>query len=209
MGLDNAYGIGSLKPGVCTSSTRPASPFDGQVIYETDTNLVAVYDSNVWVYKTPDTIVGSVLQVASATKTDAFTTASTTYVDLTGLSVTITPKFTSSKILVFYSVQGQGVGGTNMGFVQIVRGSTAVGNADTAGSRPGIGSALPELGSYVYGIASNSFLDSPNTTSATTYKIQVKSNTANTLYVNRTVTDADNSVIPRSTSSITVMEIAG
>ena len=53
MGLSNVTGASSiLQPGVCTSSTRPASPYDGQVIYETDTDKVAVYDSSSWVYKT-------------------------------------------------------------------------------------------------------------------------------------------------------------
>jgi len=37
-----------LKPGVCTSSNRPASPFDGMVVYETDTNVVSVYDGAAW-----------------------------------------------------------------------------------------------------------------------------------------------------------------
>ena len=41
-----------IKSGVVTSTTRPASPYDGQVIYETDTDRVAVYDSSAWVYKT-------------------------------------------------------------------------------------------------------------------------------------------------------------
>ena len=152
---------------------------------------------------------GAVLQVLSATKTDAFTTASTAYTDVTGLSVSITPTSTSSKVLIFYSIHGQGVAGTNMGFVQIVRDSTAIGNAVGASLRPGIGSALPELSLAVFGITSNSYLDSPSTTSSTTYKIQVKSNTANTLFINRTISDTDSAVIPRATSSITVMEIAG
>ena len=53
MGLSNVTGASSiLQPGVCTSTTRPASPYDGQVIYETDTDKVAVYDSSSWVYKT-------------------------------------------------------------------------------------------------------------------------------------------------------------
>lgn len=55
MGIDAGYGIGSVKPGVCTSATRPASPFDGMVIYETDTDKVAVYDTSAWVYKTGTT----------------------------------------------------------------------------------------------------------------------------------------------------------
>lgn len=52
MGIDNTYGTLGLRPGVCTSTTRPSSPFDGQVIYETDTDRIATYDSSVWVYKT-------------------------------------------------------------------------------------------------------------------------------------------------------------
>jgi hypothetical protein len=49
MGIDAAYGIGSLKPGVCTSTTRPASPFEGQVIFETDTDRLYVYNGTAWV----------------------------------------------------------------------------------------------------------------------------------------------------------------
>lgn len=48
MGLSTAYGIGSLKPGVCTSTSRPASPFNGQTIYETDTDIVRVWDGSEW-----------------------------------------------------------------------------------------------------------------------------------------------------------------
>jgi hypothetical protein len=38
-----------IKPGVCTSTTRPASPFTGQVIFETDTNKMLVWNTNAWV----------------------------------------------------------------------------------------------------------------------------------------------------------------
>jgi hypothetical protein len=50
MGLSNYLPNSRInQPGVCTSSTRPASPYEGQVIYETDTNRVLVYDSAAWV----------------------------------------------------------------------------------------------------------------------------------------------------------------
>jgi hypothetical protein len=49
MGIDSAYGVGSVRPGVCTSSTRPASPFDGQVISETDTDQLKVYNGTSWI----------------------------------------------------------------------------------------------------------------------------------------------------------------
>lgn len=49
MGLSNAYGIGALRPGVATSTSRPASPFIGQLIYETDTNLYKSWNGSTWV----------------------------------------------------------------------------------------------------------------------------------------------------------------
>ena len=50
MGLSNYLPNSRLaQPGVCTSSTRPASPYEGQVIYETDTDRVLVYNNAAWV----------------------------------------------------------------------------------------------------------------------------------------------------------------
>jgi len=49
MPLSSVVGAQSIiKPGVCTSSTRPASPFEGQMIYETDTDKVLVYNGSAW-----------------------------------------------------------------------------------------------------------------------------------------------------------------
>lgn len=51
MPLSSVLGAQSLvRPGVCTSTTRPASPFEGQVIYETDTDNTLVYNGTAWVY---------------------------------------------------------------------------------------------------------------------------------------------------------------
>ena len=51
MPLSSVVGAQSIvKPGVCTSSTRPASPYDGQVIYETDTDRTLVYNGTGWVF---------------------------------------------------------------------------------------------------------------------------------------------------------------
>lgn len=50
MGLTQQIGASSLiKPGVCTSSTRPASPYTGQCIFETDTNKLLVWNGTAWV----------------------------------------------------------------------------------------------------------------------------------------------------------------
>ena len=149
-----------------------------------------------------------VLQIVTAQKTDTFTTASTSFVDLTGLSANITPSSTSSTILVGYSVQGLGLANTNMGSVQIVRGSTAVGNAAAAGSRTVGNSIVPELGGAQIGQMTNWFMDSPATTSLTTYKLQIRTNNAGTIYVNRTITDTDLTAFGRGTSSFVIMEIS-
>ena len=86
MGFDAGYGVGSLKPWVCTSSTRPASPFDGQVVYETDTNLVKAYNGSAW------ETVNPISNVASAQVLTSQSTSSTSYTDLAtaGPAVTLT-----------------------------------------------------------------------------------------------------------------------
>ena len=49
MGISAAQGIGSVKAGVCTFSTRPSNPFEGQMIYETDTDNVLVWNGTSWI----------------------------------------------------------------------------------------------------------------------------------------------------------------
>lgn len=57
MGISQAMGPDSLRGGVCTSTTRPASPFEGQMIYETDTDKILVYNGSAWTYtSTPQTL---------------------------------------------------------------------------------------------------------------------------------------------------------
>ena len=48
MAIDAALGRLGIRPGVCTSSTRPANPFEGQVIYETDTNNIRFWSGSAW-----------------------------------------------------------------------------------------------------------------------------------------------------------------
>ena len=86
MPLSSVVGAQSIvKPGVCTSSTRPASPYDGQVIYETDTDRVLAYDGANW-YPPSNTAWGI---VGRASKT-ADQSINTGLADITGLSVTWT-----------------------------------------------------------------------------------------------------------------------
>lgn len=151
---------------------------------------------------------GNVLQVVSTTKTDTFSTASTSFVDITGLSVSITPTSTSSKILVMFSVPASALGSAAW-HLNLVRNSTniVVGNADGARTRATVGSYVApatQMTQFAY-----QYLDAPASTSAQTYKLQLKTQSSFTAYVNRTATDTDNVDYVRTTSTITLMEIAG
>ncbi len=150
---------------------------------------------------------GKVLQVVSTTKTDTFATnPSSAWIDVTGLSVSITPSSASNKVLIQISISGSGVTGTNIAHFRLVRASTTIYAGDTAGSRPsGFAACIDSDGNATEHV-SGVFLDSPSTTSSTTYKIQTYSN--NTVYVNRSSTDIDVTERNRSASTILVMEIA-
>lgn len=154
---------------------------------------------------------GKLLQVVSTTKSDTFSSSAASFTDITGLSVSITPTSATSKVLITAQVttsNGSGAGSTYIS-LRLVRDSTAVGVGDTAGSRIRATSQIQtvDTGSAQSGILH--FQDSPATTSATTYKIQVyNQNTGVTTYINRSSVDSDSAVYARSTSTITVMEIA-
>lgn len=152
---------------------------------------------------------GTVLQVVSTAKTDTFTTTSTSFIDITGLSATITPTNSANKILVQINVN-YGNSGGNMAGLRITRAGTAIAIGDAASSR-----TRSTLGNVQYNGVNNdrssfgsmTFLDSPATTSATTYQVQGITD-ANTLTVNRSGADADAAAVYRTVSTITVMEIA-
>jgi len=159
--------------------------------------------------------VGTVLQVASAYKTDTqiISSAVPTFVDVTGLSVTLTPTSSSSKFLCIWTVTAANGADQSHGYFRLVRNGTAIGLADTAGSRTSASSSI--VNTSIAGqtlTSSNTFLDSPSTTSAVTYKITSANNGAgssNTL-INRSSRDTDSANNDgRSTSSLTVLEIAG
>lgn len=154
---------------------------------------------------------GSVLQVVSATKTDTASTGSSTFADITGLSVSITPSSASNKILIIASINLSWDNGVSKGGARLMRDSTAIAIADTAGSRlRTTGATYIQVVNYTpFNIVAN-HLDSPSSTSALTYKWQFNAmDNAGTIYVNRASSDTDASSTARTVSSITVMEIKG
>jgi hypothetical protein len=150
---------------------------------------------------------GSVLQVVSTAKTDTFSSTTTNaFTDITGLSVSITPTSSSSKIMVFASVQGINV--SSNAYFRLVRNSTAIGVGNADGSRSQVSSSnVFNNGTNAMEGSTFQFLDSPSTTSSTIYKIQFITDLGTTL-INRTSGDSNNLFIGRSQSTITVMEIA-
>lgn len=158
-------------------------------------------------------VTGKVLQTLSTAKTDVFTTSATTPTDVTGLTVSITPSDATSKILVIVQLNISGTSTNGHGsYAQLVRNSTALAIGDTAGTRTRASVATarrvtgwtPEAGIFGAPIV---WLDSPNATSATVYKIQAWAASGSTA-VNRWASDADGSNYPSLASTITVMEIA-
>ena len=153
---------------------------------------------------------GGIVQIKSTHITASFQTQSETYTDITGHSVTITPTRADSKILIDYRVSwmhtsSNGASAT----LRLLRGSTVIGNDATTDDRMGI----LLLSTDSNGNMSNSsinYLDSPATTSAITYKIQIHLDSAggsggHIFGINHWPPN-DNY---RGTSSITAYEISG
>ena len=136
---------------------------------------------------------GSVLQVINATLSTMTTTTSSSFVD-SGLSASITPTASTSKILVLVSqVVYTNSGSPTAGATQLVRGSTSI---------------LVEGWSFYSGdqfYRSNfNYLDSPATTSSTTYKTQFRKYTSGSPSVGYAYGDGTG----QTNCSITLMEIA-
>jgi hypothetical protein len=157
-----------------------------------------------------------ILQVVSTTKTDTFSAsvalgAST---DITGLSVSITPTSASSKIYIVGVVHFANVNTYGSGAVTLVRDSTAIGVGTSTGSRTAVTGASIVFSGGTYDMLNTmiSHLDSPATTSATTYKLQLTNATragvTSTMYVNRNNDDADLNRTPRPVSTITAFEVS-
>ncbi len=157
---------------------------------------------------------GHVIQVVSATKTDtqAFGPAVNVWYDITGLAATITPKFSSSKILVDVSISFSGEANSYIAF-RMFRGTTEIlyNTESGTGINCAGGRTINNSGNMNYSVHKEIItgFDSPNTTSAVTYKPQISPMRTNTksATVNRSYTAGDDNQF-RTVSSITLTEIA-
>jgi hypothetical protein len=154
---------------------------------------------------------GSVLQVLSASFTQTQSQSASSWVDITNLAVTITPTSSTSKIFLLAQITSScdnSIASTYQ-FFRFTRAGSAVGVGDANGSQqqatagnisPGSGSASSVILQY---------LDSPATTSATTYKVQLyNQQSARTSYINRSGADSNSADYARYISTLTVMEVA-
>ena len=146
------------------------------------------------------------------TSTTTTVTTAGTFYDITGLSISITPTSATSKIMIWGQVS-VGLDQNNIITFRLVRDSTAVGVGTSASLRQAAsagvyyGSAVMTSGAAQYPVPMQ-FLDSPATTSATTYKIQTGSNAnGQVVYINRSFLDTDQNSQFRGVSTITVMEV--
>ena len=156
----------------------------------------------------PSGSAGGIIQVKQVIKKDQFTTGSTVssggYVDLTGLSVDITPTRSDSKILIEAQIYNSNNNAVN--FFRILRGSTFIEQPS------GTSSSGANWNAHGFAYFDHSFqdttvikiLDSPATTSATTYKVQCAC-TGTQLTVNKFY----NSTNYYGISTITAMEVSG
>jgi hypothetical protein len=164
---------------------------------------VLTYDASgdLWIPQGIVPISGIGSNVVQTVKTDTFSTASSSFVDITGVSVTITPSSATSKVLVTVSGQTANNNSSFSNLMNLRRNSTNIaqstGGTDnqtytafTASTASGVGFQI-------------TFLDSPNTTSATTYSMQIKTN-GGTAFIGRYASSGTQPSI----TTITAIEVA-
>jgi len=200
-----------------TTDTTTTLKNNGNTYLSVDTNDVVAL-ANVLPIASGGTGVtsnaGKILQVVNTLYIGEASSSSTTPADVSGFAAAITPTSTSSKILVTVDVC-LGAQQSAYGYILLLRGSTSIG-AGTGGSGNQINSFISVTGTdtpatvdttLYYG--SKTFLDSPNTTSETTYKIQLARSYLNTVYINRQHESGNAAYNHVSSSAITLMEVGG
>ena len=150
---------------------------------------------------------GAVHRMIQAVKTDTTTITSTTPVDITGLSKTITPVDATKRIRVEATINVGAVGVTPCFVLQ--RNGVDIAVGDAAGSRRQVSVASGKSDdANQMQTQTIDFIDNPLSASAITYKIQTYGDTAVTYYINRSVTDTNSNTGVRTISTITLTELS-
>jgi hypothetical protein len=156
---------------------------------------------------------GGIIQVAVTQKSDVFTWGTTGDVAITGMSVSITPTRSDSKILVQVQIGASGVYNDAFPiFWQLYKNGSQISGAKGSGTSGSTVKCASYTKNYVYYTGTStsfSFLDSPSTTSATTYQLYgQRHSSSGTAYFNATGRQI-NERYAESISTITAMEISG
>ena len=198
---------------------KMASGTDGNIIsYDASGNPVAVATGNDGqvltsagagappVFETLP-VGGKIGQVIQTVKTNTASHNSQSYTDVSGMSVSITPSASNSKILVIVDAR-MGITNNYSALGRIVRGSTAIYVGDSAGNRTqGFTGPNSDENRDIHNFVAT-FLDSPSSTNSVTYKLQtLTQDSSATIDINRTINDTNNNYDGRFASSITVMEV--
>ena len=157
---------------------------------------------------------GIILQVVQTLKSNTASTTSTSFTDISGTSVSITPSSSSNKVLVI-AFLGQFVQASDVLYIALTRGDgTGIIQGDTVSGKESVATAAyhggNSQGEAYYGAnpATIVMLDSPNTTNAVTYKLRWRvNNNSSSAYLNRNISDSSQYGI-RTATTITAMEVA-
>ena len=145
---------------------------------------------------------GAVVAVKAAFKSNTFSMASATYADVTDLSITYTPTSASNKILLIATISATGQNGTSGFNFRFLRGATAIGVGDASGGLTQATISSQAQDDNNPAAVAMSYLDSPATTSSTTWKVQMRMS-AGTGYVNRSTSDT----LARNSSNFLLLEV--
>jgi len=170
-------------------------------------NVLTAAQWNSDVRDNTNTIRASQINVQSAVVVaSTFSVTGSTFTNVTGLTVTITPSSATSKILVIVSIY---VGSVASGryAIKVTGGNMSSLLGTTAGSRQAAHGSGSVDSTNAQGNSVLNLLDSPATTSATTYQVQLASTAGATAYLNRTNDDSDSANVFRPSSTITAIEI--
>lgn len=157
---------------------------------------------------------GGIIQVRSTTLTTtaSYAISGMTWTEVGGLTTTITPTRSDSKILCMVTIGAIASNGSNQRYgMALRRNSTNIGvNSDGSNhTRANWSYTGRALGNAPDAHISYTYLDSPASTSAQTYKVMITTEGSYTLYINRSSGDSDSSSVFRAASTFTLMEVSG
>jgi len=152
---------------------------------------------------------GAIISVSQTYYPGTFSTTSTSFTNVTGLALSVTPKTSTSQLLVFVNIYGSNSTSTATTLFCLLRNGTSVGGGTAVSNNPSvIGMGSIPYNSQVY-CTSICYLDSPATTSTVTYQVQMSVQSGYTGTVGYAPAAADNSTYGRYPATITVLEVAG